>query len=64
MLVGFGWGDNAFSTAVGVWLVGLCVFGVSPLSAVVPLGGFAAGTVLSLIPLWGVGGVAVHCRAG
>jgi hypothetical protein len=30
------------------------------LAAVVQLGGFEAGTVLSLIPLWGVGGIAMQ----
>jgi hypothetical protein len=30
--------------------------------ATVVQGGFEAGTVLPLIPLWGIGGVAVHCQ--
>jgi hypothetical protein len=38
---------------VGVWKVGLCVTGVSPLATVVQFGGYEAGTVLLLIPLWG-----------
>jgi hypothetical protein len=43
------------------WVV--CV-GVIILAAVMQLGGFEAGTVLSLIPAWGSRGIAMHRQAG
>ena len=46
------------------WVVCVGIFLSFFCSAVVQFSGFEAGTVLSLIPLWGVGGVAMHCQAG